>query len=401
MSDFKRPLGFQDCWDAPDRARTVKSKSGGFSEIASNRTTEKAGENAGPNRKGQGGHAATISQADKARLARVVKGAPEVMVKVSKPAKHDKHGNPIHVSRATEAVRVAEHLAYVSRNGKLDLENDRGEIFRGRDEVAAVCREWLAAHDEDRRNGMASDRTRITAGIIFSMPAQVNAEAVKDAARALAEQEFKGRHDYVMALHTDTKHPHVHVTLRTVGHDGVRLNLRKADLQHLRDTFAEKLRRRGIEAESTRRHARGATRKGEATPVYKIRKRGGKPLVDAKKACEVQRDLHDNEGRLPQKPWDDALVSRRNRVMVTYDAAARILEQSDDPTDRELAAATKAFAARLTDVTTQRASMAQSMEPKRPEGVGKADELPDRSAASKLASDRREYGKEQDKGPER
>lgn len=26
-----------------------------------------------------------------------------------------------------------------------------------------------------------------------------------------------------MALHTDTHHPHVHLTVRTVGHDGVKL----------------------------------------------------------------------------------------------------------------------------------------------------------------------------------
>ena len=94
------------------------------------------------------------------------------------------------------------------------------------------------------------------------MPGSVNAEAVKDAVRALAVQEFGGRHDYAMALHTDTRHPHVHLTLRTVGEDGGKLNLRKADLQRLRDSFAEKLRHRGIEAESTPRHARGATRRG-------------------------------------------------------------------------------------------------------------------------------------------
>jgi hypothetical protein len=153
----------------------------------------------------------------------------------------------------------------------------------------------------------------------------------------------------------------VHLTLRTVGEDGEKLNLRKADLQRLRDTFAEKLRTRGIEAESTPRHARGVTRRGEVTPVYKIRQRGGKPLADARKMRQVRRDLEDNGGRLPQKAWDDALIARRNRVMATYDQAATILAGSADPNDRDLARETKRFAARLTETTTQRAEMARSL----------------------------------------
>ena len=187
-----------------------------------------------------------------------------------------------------------------------------------------------------------------------------------------------------------------------MGEDGGKLNLRKADLQRLRDSFAEKLRHRGIEAESTPRHARGATRRGEVTPVYKIRQRGGKPLADARKLREVHRDLEDNGGRLPQKPWDDALVARRSRVMAVYDAAARILARSSDPADRDLAAATRRFVTRLTETTTQRAQMAQSLD-----RTGRAASLrsadrehsssqPDRDRGNSAAS--RGRGRE---GPER
>jgi hypothetical protein len=355
MSDFKSELGFQDCWDSEANRKLNKPAAG---SVDSGGRKRKAGAQDADRSTAQ---AQTISAADKARLARIVKGAPEVMVKVSKPAKNDKSGNPIKVSRASEAVRASEHLAYISRNGKIEVENDRGEAFNGRTQVGAIYREWIEKHDEDRREGSATDRTRITTSIVFSMPGTANAEAVKDAVRALARQEFQGRHDYAMALHTDTHHPHVHLTLRTVGEDGEKLNLRKADLQRLRDTFAEKLRTRGIEAESTPRHARGVTRRGEVTPVYKIRQRGGKPLADARKMRQVRRDLEDNGGRLPQKAWDDALIARRNRVMATYDQAATILAGSADPNDRDLARETKRFAARLTETTTQRAEMARSL----------------------------------------
>lgn len=355
MSDFKSELGFQDCWDA-EANRKLNKPTGG--SVGGGGRKRRAGAQDADH---SASLAQTISAADKARLARVVKGAPEVMVKVSKPAKNDKSGNAIKVSRASEAIRASEHLAYISRNGKIEVENDRGEVFNGRMQVGAIYREWIEKHDEDRREGSATNRTRITTSIVFSMPGTVNAEAVKDAVRALARQEFQGRHDYAMALHTDTHHPHVHLTLRTVGEDGRKLNLRKADLQRLRDTFAEKLRTRGIEAESTPRHARGVTRRGEVTPVYKIRQRGGKPLADARKLRQVRRDLDDNGGRLPQKAWDDALIARRNRVTATYDQAAMILAGSADPRDRDLARETKRFAARLTETTTQRAEMARSL----------------------------------------
>jgi type IV secretion system T-DNA border endonuclease VirD2 len=355
MSDFKSELGFQDCWSSSANKELNKPAGG---SVGSGPLKPKARADQADCSSAQ---AQTISAADKARLARVVKGAPEVMVKVSKPAKNDKSGNPIKVSRASEAVRASEHLAYISRNGKIEVENDRGETFSGRQQVGVIYREWMEKHDEDRREGSATDRTRITTSIVFSMPGTANAEAVKDAVRALAGQEFQGRHDYAMALHTDTHHPHVHLTLRTVGEDGQKLNLRKADLQRLRDTFAEKLRTRGIEAESTPRHARGVTRRGEMTPVYKIRQRGGKPLADARKMRQVRRDLEDNGGRLPQKAWDDALIARRNRVMATYDQAATILAGSADPKDRDLARETKQFATRLTETTTQRAEIARSL----------------------------------------
>jgi hypothetical protein len=172
-------------------------------------------------------------------------------------------------------------------------------------------------------------------------------------------QEFGGRHDCVMAQHADTGHPHVHLTVRTVGHDGIKLNLRKADLQHLRDVFAEKLRHRGIEAESTPRYARGVTRKAERLPVYKTRKRGVTPYVDLAKRREVCRDVEDNNGKLPDRAWDSAIVDRRNRVMGVYGAAALELSRSPNPSDRSLACDIEAFCGRLTDVTTQRAALAR------------------------------------------
>ncbi|MDU9006883.1 relaxase/mobilization nuclease domain-containing protein [Sedimentitalea todarodis] len=370
MSDLKRELGFQDCWSNLANGRSVGSPASGSFSTGKKSANEQGGDgppdsSAGSSAQDRTGQASSavpsISAADKARLARVVRGAAEVMVKVSKPARMDKHGNPIQVNRLTEGVRVSAHLEYISRNGKIELETSQGDRVAGKSATAELFADWMQSHDEDRANGLATDRTRITTSIVLSMPGNTNSSAVKDAVRALAEQEFGGQHDYVMALHTDTKHPHVHLTVRTVGHDGVKLNLRKADLQHLRDTFAAKLRQRGIEAESTPRSARGVTRRGERTPVYKIRQRGEVVTVDKAKRREVRRDVADHGGWIPDQSWDDAIVARRNRVMNTYSAAAAVLAQSSDPEDRALAKDVESFSRRLTDVTTERAELARDM----------------------------------------
>lgn len=398
MSDFETPIGFEDCWPPYRSPRKAKGGASGGSGLgrAGGRREGEGGRNPPPD-PASGPKRPFLSAEDKARLARVVRRAPEVVVKVSVPAKHDKQGNPIHVDRSTEAVRVAAHLSYISRNGKLELENDRGEVASGRSAAAAVFREWMDKHDEDRANGMASDRTRITTSMVFSMPGEVSPEVVRDAVRALAEQEFQGRHDYVMALHTDTHHPHVHLTVRTVGHDGAKLALRKADLQHLRDVFAQQLRQRGVEAESTPRHARGIARRGEATPVYKIRQRGGKSLADARIRREVEAELSGHAGLLRDRPWDEAIVQRRRRVMAAYAAAAAALAQSPDAGDQTLARETQQFATRLTDTSTRRMAIALTLTPR----VRSSTINGNREAPIEVDFDEARHGKSHGKAPGR
>ncbi|HDO1350078.1 TPA: type IV secretion system protein VirD2, partial [Aeromonas veronii] len=64
----------------------------------------------------------------KGRVKRVTDKASEVMVKVSGAAKGAEH--------------VKAHLDYISRNGKLELENERGEVIKGKAAVKEVHKEW-------------------------------------------------------------------------------------------------------------------------------------------------------------------------------------------------------------------------------------------------------------------
>jgi hypothetical protein len=50
--------------------------------------------------------------------------------------------------------------------------------------------------------------------------------------RTFALQEFAPRHRYALALHTDETNPHVHVVVKAVSEEGVRLKIRKATLRH-------------------------------------------------------------------------------------------------------------------------------------------------------------------------
>ncbi|WP_247321161.1 relaxase/mobilization nuclease domain-containing protein [Bradyrhizobium sp. 141] len=112
------------------------------------------------------------------------------------------------------------------------------------------------------------------------MPAGTDAVAVKDSVRAFAIETFEGNHDYVFVQHLDDKHPHVHLSVRSLAHDGKRLNPRKADLQAWRERFAGELRLRGIAAEATPRRTRGRVRKADRAAVLAMRKRKITPDVD-------------------------------------------------------------------------------------------------------------------------
>ena len=91
---------------------------------------------------------------------------------------------------------------------------------------------------------------------MLSMPRGTDPQIVLRAAREFAKAELAD-HRYVMVLHDHQANPHVHLSVRAESRHGKRLNPRKADLHRWRETFAEKLRGWGVEAEATRQITRG------------------------------------------------------------------------------------------------------------------------------------------------
>ncbi len=66
------------------------------------------------------------------------------------------------------------------------------------------------------------------------------------AVRNFAREELALKHRYAMVLHTDEPHAHVHLVVKAVSAQGVRLNIRKATLHWWRSELAAHLRALGV-----------------------------------------------------------------------------------------------------------------------------------------------------------
>ena len=251
----------------------------------------------------------------RSRAGRVAKGSSEVMVKITGFGKGGQH--------------VRSHLSYISRNGKVELETDRGEILEGKAEVDALFKGWARSFDSEKRGAEQRD----TMHMVLSMPESTPQEAVRDGARAFARKTFGKNHEYVFALHTDEPHPHVHITVKMRGFDGRRLNPRKADLQDWRDAFALAMRDQGVDAESTPRAARGVVRKPERSIVRHI-ERGDErhpPRVSRVRALKTREAavelLAEAKGQpVPDRPWEARIKARQTDVRTAWLAAAAALD---------------------------------------------------------------------------
>ena len=240
------------------------------------------------------------------KLRDLVRRAPQVMVKLA---------------RAPKGMRgISNNLSYISRDGQLDLEDQDGQIITGKEAVSDLKQEW-------QQGGYpipAQSTKRDAFHLILSMPTQTDPLAVQRAARAFATREFSN-HQYAMVLHTfetdpdpnPARHPHVHLTVKTAGLDGTRLNPRKPDLQRWREEFAEALREQGIEATTTSRLHRTTPERwtvrhlvDETTQATRVDRRTGATQVP-----RVQRE-----------------------VMQNYERVMKALARSDRGEDRQLAA---------------------------------------------------------------
>lgn len=186
----------------------------------------------------------------KSAIRAAARKAPQVMVKISGAGKG--------------AAKLRAHFDYISRNGKLTIETDDGQLVEGKSAVRDLADEWkygLYGIPEDGHR-------RESLNIVLSMPPGTDRDAVRLAASDFARQQFGSSNPYAFVAHDDEKHPHVHLCVKVLGRDGTRLNPRKADLQMWREQFAESLRANGVDASATPRMARGTRQRTVSQARY-------------------------------------------------------------------------------------------------------------------------------------
>src|SRR5688572_11419293 len=157
---------------------------------------------------------------------------------------------------------------------------------------------------------------------MFSMPAGTPPDKVLAAVRNFAREEFWGQHRYVFVLHTDEPHPHVHLVLKAISEQGVRLNIKKATLRHWRSEFARNLRLLGVPANATERAVRGQDQKSKKDGIYRASLRGESTYLRAQTEA-VARELLKGDIRI--EPGKKTLVETRKMVERGWFGLARRL----------------------------------------------------------------------------
>lgn len=224
---------------------------------------------------GRGGSRETngrLTSAQLEQIQRTVRRAPEVVVKVLPRASNDLKA-------------VGKHLDYIGRKGELELETDDGERLSGRI-GKDLLDDWdLDIDDVRRQASLGATRggkpPKLVHKLMFSMPPETPPAKVLEAVRNFARDEFWGQHRYALVLHTDEPHPHVHLVLKALSEEGVRLHIKKATLRHWRSEFARNLRLLGVEANATERAVRGQVLESRKDGIYRANLRGDSTYVRA------------------------------------------------------------------------------------------------------------------------
>ncbi len=250
---------------------------------------------------------------------------PEVMVKIAK-----------RVSPKSNGMKgVENHIKYISRNGELPLETKDGEKLSGNQDIKGLMNDWQKLGIPNQSN------QREAINIVLSMPAGTPPQAVLNAAREFAAEQFE-RHQYALALHHESErdgeppHPHVHLCVLMRDENGKRLNPRKNDLFEWRVRFAEKLREQGVECAATRRQHRGQSIKGQKADIRQIiirtmqEEKQGKQPENIKRSHIAQANVEAilqalQEHKRPQHPFQAAAKQSRDHITEQYGLISREL----------------------------------------------------------------------------
>ena len=283
---------------------------------------------------------ASFSRHQIEQIRRTVRGAPEVMVKVTGGGK--------------KVAAVAAHLSYISQQGELELETDEGQ----REGHGMLLKDWhLELSAGQYRKSPGRDGTarsvKLVHNIVLSMPAPTPPDKVLAAAKTFAREKFALKHRYAMALHTHQQHPHVHLVVKAEDEHGRRLHIDKALLREWRQDFARMTRDQGIAANATPRAVRGQGKRSAKDAIFRAQRRADS-FARRKRVESVVRELS-TTGTV-RDPAHAKLQETRSAVMAGWMGVAETLEKQGEIV---LAGEVRYFAKHLAPVLTDRERLAQ------------------------------------------
>ncbi|MGM9484214.1 relaxase/mobilization nuclease domain-containing protein [Roseateles sp. NT4] len=208
---------------------------------------------------------------------------------------------------------IAAHFDYITRKGTLEVEDDRGVRSVGKEAVRDLVDQWRYAGSLIESVSHRREALNVT----LSMPQGTPPVLVMQAVRQFARQELPDNR-YVMVLHTQQAHPHVHLTVRAQSKSGSRLNV-WADRHRWRESFADKLRGLGVDAQATSQVLRGENRRSE-------------PLWRASENIQITV-----EKARPKTKSGERYYGNRAEAMKAWAHIMKALAGSPIATDRELA----------------------------------------------------------------
>jgi Relaxase/Mobilisation nuclease domain len=285
---------------------------------------------------------ARFSGAQIEQISRTVRRIPEVMVKVT--------------GGGTRKGAVAAHFAYISRQGSLEIETEDGERIGRREEQKRLLDDWhleLTAGQYRRQldGGPARRTTKLVHNLVLSMPSPTPPDKVLAATRQFARQKFS-RHRYAMVLHTDQRHPHVHLVVKAENELGRRLHIDKQLLRDWREHFAQLMREQGIAANATPRAVRGENKKIRREGIFKAQ-RYGKSTVMLDRVIGIAKEL--SRSGTVEDPARTRLLETRKSLVSAWMRTAEVLDAQGEVI---LAGEVRYFAQHLPLVLTDRQRLA-------------------------------------------
>lgn len=204
----------------------------------------------------------------RAKAEKFARGTPEVVMKFDKTSVKSAH-------------HLQESGRYISRNGKLECEDDDGQVLAGTEAIDDRMQSWVEDDELYKRTGAGRPSDKLARRFIVSTPPGTDPEALKKAVRDFTEAEFKSRgFEFIWTIHTDKAHPHAHVLIKNRAADGKRLHYSNRELRAMRERFCVIAAKYGIDLNATSRAVRGKTRRDK--PIERVYQESGAAVISTR-----------------------------------------------------------------------------------------------------------------------